>query len=250
MKWIVLTFVTFVLLLSACANINSSDINTSGICADISVSNDASNNVYVSTKLTAGCGLSASYVSLNSGDSLVANYLGTDSTLIKHTDLTNNISYTVNTNQSYANNGLIYVKLNRTSGNVSAPNSFVTLPTSFTISSPTNGRSYANGDTITITQNNYDSLDNVEFSLNCMLSDSSGFTWGSNQNPTNGASYSITVSALGSRIWSSTSPTLTSCSGTMKVVRSASGYADPNLDSGSTVHAKYSASVSNISITF
>lgn len=115
--------------LSACANVTSQDLSTSGIFANITVSNNDVGGISVSSTLTAGSGLGATYVDLSGGDALSSLYLGAQKSMVRHKNVLGIISYdsTYNSAQPYGVDNMVTVSFNRPS-HQDAPNSYVTLP--------------------------------------------------------------------------------------------------------------------------
>ena len=236
------------LLLGGCADISSSDIRTSGICADINVYN-SNNRVKVDTTLTAGCGVGGSYVMLDGSDYLSANYLSSSYTLSKHTEFISNItSYIATSSSNYSTGEQVSVALNRDSGSVSARNSFVNLPQTFVMTQPVNNAVYTSGGTINFSWDRVHSPSSVSLKLECNRSDGSS-TIGSMQQASYGTFHQITVSEVYNRFSQPGAPALLSCSGTARVKQSQAGYIDPAYESGSKITASYIQS-RNISINF
>lgn len=236
------------LLLGGCADISSSDIRTSGICADIDIYN-SNNKVKIDTRLTAGCGLGGSYVVLDSGDYLSANYLSHNYTLSQHTEFLSNItSYSASSSSNYSESEQITVALNRNSDSVSARNSFVNLPQTFSLTQPVNNAVYATGSTINFSWDRPHPSSRVSLNVSCNHSDGSTSS-GSMYRTSSATSHQISVLEVYNNFFQPGGPALISCSGRANVKQSQTGHIDPAYKSGSKITASYIQS-RNIGINF
>lgn len=115
--------------MSACADMSSQDILTSGIYADIVVTNNSNNSITVNTELTAGNGLFATYIDLEGGDRLDSLYLGAQKNMQRQGSIFGDISYksVYTSSQPYSTDSQVTVSLYRTV-HQNAPNSKVLLP--------------------------------------------------------------------------------------------------------------------------
>jgi hypothetical protein len=114
---------------AACADMSSQDILTSGIYADIVITNNSNNSITVNAELTAGNGLFATYIDLEGGDRLDSQYLGAQKQMQRQGSIFGDISYksVYSSSQPYATDNRVTVSLYRTV-HESAPNSTVLLP--------------------------------------------------------------------------------------------------------------------------
>jgi hypothetical protein len=259
MKWTVVPTVAFGLIAGGCADIGSEDIRTSGICATITASNDSNNKVIVETELTAGCGLGGSYVVLGSGESLTTSYMSQNYTLSRHTDILTNItSYSATTNLDYRAGEQITVALNRPSDYVSATNSYVMLPSEFSITTPSASNtsySLSSGDTITVVWTGASTTDSILFNLTCQAAgtgDTVHATISRSPDQTTPSPFTITMADMDSILNdpNDSIDDVSSCNkGTVSVIRSVTGSADPALDLDSRIRGKFKVS-RDISLSF
>lgn len=237
------------LILTGCADISSSDIRTSGICADIDIYNSSNNRVQIDTTLKAGCGLGGSYVDLDGSDYLSANYLSGNYILSQDNGfLTNIISYNATSTTSYMAGEQLTVALNRDSSHVSALNSYVSLLSAFVLTQPVNNSVYSAGQTINFSWDRSLADSRVYLQLQCNRSDGST-TNTTISRTTNINSYQIPVADIYSVLYSPDGPTPVSCSGTANVKQYQSGTIDPAFDYGSGITSSYILS-RNININF
>ncbi|MDH5361258.1 MAG: hypothetical protein OEX03_11870 [Gammaproteobacteria bacterium] len=236
------------LILSGCADISSSDIRTSGICADIDIFN-SNNRVQIDTTLKAGCGLGGSYVDLDGNDYLSANYLSGDYILNKHSEFLSNItSYHATSTTNYTAGEQVYVKLNRDSTSVSADNSFVNLLSPFTLTQPVNNSTYSSGQSISFSWDRSQPGSSVYLQLECNKSDGSNTT-AKIYRTTSSTAYTIGVSEVYNVLYTPGEATPLNCSGTANVKQHLAGNIDPAYENGSRITSSYLQS-RNISINF
>ena len=236
------------LILTGCADIGSSDIRTSGICADIDVYN-SNNRVQIDTTLTAGCGLGGSYVVLDGSDYLSANYLSANYILSKHSGfLTNITSYHATSNTNYTAGELVNVELNRDSTSVSAANSFANLLSPFTLTQPANYSVFTSGQNINFSWDRSLPGTSVYLQLECNKSDGSHTTTTMSRT-TSATSYQIDVAEVYNVLYDPGGATPLSCSGTANVKQRLAGTIDPAYENGSTITSSY-LQTRNININF
>ena len=139
------------LLATGCAQVDSEDLKTSGMYANIRVKAKDTTTAEVGVDLTAGSGGAASKVNLTQGDTLTAVAGGQNQTLSQTytVKLVNDLHY--RTAFDFDGSGEAFtIALQRDAGQ-SAPDSTVTLPAAFSITAPTEGASLSAGDTLTVT---------------------------------------------------------------------------------------------------
>lgn len=241
MKWISPAIATLGLLTSACADIESGDIRTSGICATITATNSSNNKIDVEATLTAGCGLGGSYVVLDSGEDFTAQYLSNSYSLSRSTDWITNIThYVATTNADYAAGEQLTVSLDRPTGYVDAPNSYVTLPSGFNITAPANGTPYTAGDSITIDWTGT-TADRIHLDMTCLEDITADTVHTSISRTPTSIPYTIPVSELDAIINdpSDSIGHVSSCNGTLSVIRTQVGAADPALDPQSHIYGRF-----------
>lgn len=115
------------IVLAACGDESSSSLLTSGMSADITAQSDGS-TTNVTAELFDGDPLQLIYVDLGSGDQLVAHY-NADSNVMEQQQLLTIIAYVATFDDTH-DGDTFTVALNRTLDG-GAPNSTMTLPTSF-----------------------------------------------------------------------------------------------------------------------
>ncbi|MFZ5440562.1 MAG: hypothetical protein ACOZQL_11175 [Myxococcota bacterium] len=115
-----------------CETVNSSDIKTSGLYADLEVTADGTGRSAAKATLTLGAG-SLTFLELASGDSLTVRS-GTDSKAMSRRSLLGSTWYEAELTGEEANKAFT-VSLTR-ANDTSAPSSSVTLPAPFSLTAP------------------------------------------------------------------------------------------------------------------
>lgn len=221
---------------------SSEDILTSGIYADIEISNNSYNSITVVTELTAGNGLFATYIDLEGGDQLDSTYLGAMYRMKRQGSLFGDISYksTYTSSQPYATDNRVTIAFTR-SVTQNAPNSSVLLPdpiSSLTLSSTSVTPSqFVTGSWPRISGKSY-ALEAVIKLNGCRneKGDSTSITYYGYGSDT--GSYSFRISNLISPGYSCPAGS----SGTLIIKRVRSGSIDPAFGGGK-IRAKYVKSI-------
>jgi hypothetical protein len=120
-------------LLCACTKVDSNDILTSGMHADIEARGAADGTTTVSTTLFLGNPLNLNFIELQADDQLLATF-GTSSKVMTKAELLNIVSYHADF-PTNAEGSQFEVSLDR-SVDDGAPSSVATLPAPFTIATP------------------------------------------------------------------------------------------------------------------
>jgi hypothetical protein len=154
--------------ISGCSNTSSENVTTAGIAADINVVADGSGRTEVRVFLEVGSGgLGATSLRVGPSDSLTVLANGIQKTMIEHSSIFGQYSYTASYGFDDADT-LFVVSFLRDNG-VSAPNSSVTLPAGFIVLSPTSIVVYGRNDNISIvwTPNITSIVPKVQVTLTC-----------------------------------------------------------------------------------
>jgi hypothetical protein len=122
------------LLLTACGNLSSEDVKTSGIHADIVASTDGTGSTEVRATLRVGGATSNQFLDLSGDDELMASTTSGSAQPMSRQELLGAISY-VSTFPVDAPDTGFKVDFERTV-DVSAPDSHATLPAAFAITAP------------------------------------------------------------------------------------------------------------------
>ncbi len=160
--------VVCIAVISGCSNTSSENVTTAGIAADINVVADGSGRTEVRVFLEVGSGgLGATSLRLGPSDSLTVLANGIQKTMIEDSSIFGQFSYTASYDFDDADT-FIVVSFLRVNG-VSAPNSSVTLPAGFIVSSPTSNVAYGRNDNISIvwTPNITSIVPKIQVTLTC-----------------------------------------------------------------------------------
>jgi len=160
-------------VLSACAEVESEDLRTSGIYAEMHVTAE-DDSAFVQARLRTGRALDADSVLLSPGDQLSAAVSGVSIPLLKsdsggYTGLLDNV----------AGGSEINIKFSRLDA-VDASNSRVTLPKAFELTAPALAETFKSGETITAAWSPNDPANTVlvNYSIDCTASDNNGIPYG------------------------------------------------------------------------
>lgn len=138
-KWMIFAGVAMAMAGCTCETVKSQDIKTSGLYADLDATATGDNKTKVKATLTLGQG-SLTFLELSSGDVLTAS-TGTTSKTMSRTSLFGSTWYEAELGGDTANMD-VKVSLSR-AADASAPNSVVTLPAPFSISTPTPNQKFS-----------------------------------------------------------------------------------------------------------
>ena len=213
-------------VLSACNTVNSKDLKTSGITADITI-DGSSSQTSVTAFLSTGSGLGADPVNLDPGDTLSTSDGTNSQVMVKASNGKYITSFPGNTSKPYT------VSLTR-NADVDAPNTAVTLPAPFTINSPTANQTFVSNAPIPLTWSPAAGSGTLKTNHSVDCTDNTGATLSSNS-----ASYTISNTGNTSITLSMPTPspgtTLASCSAIITLKLSTNGTVDPAYGSGSIV---------------
>lgn len=219
-----------------CSKVDSADLKTHGFYADYSA-RDYGSSVRVTANFSTSS-FSNDTIKLSYGDSVAATLGGSIKGMTESTNIFGQYTYsaTFNTSGSDQTVTIDFERLN----DISAPNSYVTIPSAFSISSPANNTVYTktNDSTISVVWAPVSSTlaTFVSFRGNCITPDgATSFSTGQNVQANIG-SYGITVGQLLQEfIANEKNPpaSITSCSSVeIELTRSANGVIDSNFGQG------------------
>jgi len=159
--------------LVACADVDSKDIRTSGIYAEISV-RAQDDTAHVFARLRTGRALDNDTVLLSPGDQLSASVSGRSIPLYE----TETEAYS-GVLENVSGGSEIFVKFTRID-DVDAPNTRAILPEEFDISAPSPAETYNAGESITVVWSPGDPSNtvSVSYSLDCTVYDANGIPSG------------------------------------------------------------------------
>ncbi len=141
----------FALFAAACTSVKSTDVETSGMSAHMTVTADGQGNTGVNAELNVDVSLT-DYVDLSSGDALVATAGGGASQTMSRSDLLGVISYGASFTGQDAPGTAYVVAFDRKAPDVSAPSSTCTIPQPFSLTAPASTASFSRaGDAVVVT---------------------------------------------------------------------------------------------------
>jgi hypothetical protein len=220
---------------AACTDLKSADLKTDGMSAYMTVQADGSGQTGVSAKLQVDNN-ATDYVTLSSGDTLVASVAGKSQTMSE-----SNVLGIVSYGASFTGedgSGMAYtVALHRSPSDVSAPNSTCTLPAAFTIGTPATGSAFSRASQdIVVNYGQASSGDAVSYSL------SGGCITGSNAT-VSGDPGTFTLSRGSIVQLPNQPPAYASCQVTLTITRNRAGTIDPAYGSGGQINCIQTRSV-------
>lgn len=209
---------------AGCTSVQSSNIKTAGMSANLTVTDDGSGSTNVRMQLNDG----ANSIDLSNGDRLTAT-VGSQSSPMGRNDVIGDVYYTANFSGADAKDTMFTVAFTR-AADTSAPNSNVSLPQPFNITAPTAGKSFSRAtDDITVT---YDSTGQPE-GMNWSL-DGSCVNSGSGSVTNDTGSFTILHASLPS---SDQMQKSASCTVTVTLKRSRNGTVDSAFGQGGSAVA-------------
>ncbi len=224
--------------LSACDNVDSEDIRTSGIYAYFRASADNENQTYIFADLRTGPGLFADKIILSAGDTLKAGMGPVEHTLSR--DGNNNYVTTFDINGSDAE---VIIGLDR-ANDTDAPNSRVTLPTGFAITTPGAAHVFNRGEDITITWDPSVSDKNINITIGgtCTASGTSQqLSFSRDVTLSDTGTYASAVDVvMNARGQLDQFDTGKNCPGYIFLERKTDGTLDPNYGKGGSISASLS----------
>jgi hypothetical protein len=216
---------SFALASAACTDLKSADLRTAGMSAYMTVQADGSGQTQVSTKLYVDNN-STDYVTLSSGDSLVASVAGHSETMTE-SNILGIVSYAASFSGQDGSGAAYTVALHRGAMDVSAPNSTCSLPMAYTIGAPATGSTFSRAnDAMTVNYGPGSSGDAVNYSLSgsCIM--------GSGNVGVSGDPGSFTLARGSILAVPNQPPSQSSCEVTLTITRTRAGTVDPAYGSG------------------
>ena len=221
--------------MTGCSSTDSENVKSGGIYASITVEADGGGDTKIWTTLQVGNGLLATDLELSPTDHLLA-YANGITKIMEYDGFPLFVTY--QTAFPFDDEDTEYrIELNR-SKDISAPNSVVTMPPPFSITSPA-GLSYTKDATVTVNWEPAYSLDRmlINYSVNCIGSDGEKHPAFYTVGATDNGQRDIVVS----EILSNASPKFTDsskgCSLEITVTRQRKGTIDPNYGEGGEISA-------------
>jgi hypothetical protein len=221
--------------LCACTSVQSANLKTAGMSAQMSVTADGSGNTAVHANLYVGNNIT-DYVDLSPGDSLAATVNGHTQTMSRSSVL-GVIGYDTSFGGGMDTENTMYtVALNRTGGDMSAPSSTVTLPKVFSITGPTPGKSFSRvNDSIVVTWDTT-SGDAMSYSVD-------GTCLNERSHVSTGTDTGTVTIAKGALVSTNASNATTTCMATLILHRVRNGNIDPNFGSGGSISGEQDRSI-------
>jgi hypothetical protein len=220
---------------AACTDLQSADLKTAGMSANMTVQVDDSGQTTASATLNVDDN-STDFVTLSSGDSLTTSVAGQTQTMTEN-DALNDVSYSTTFSNEEAS-GLVYtIAFNRSSGNTSAPSSTCTLPAPFTIASPTTSGSFSRATAdIEVNYGSGGSSDGVQYTVQ------GACVQGPLAQELDGDPGTFTI-PHGAITPNSPSQSSQTCSVTLTITRTRMGQLDPAYGSGGQIECLQARSV-------
>jgi hypothetical protein len=217
---------------AACTDLQSADLTTAGMSTTMSVTGDGSGQTTVTAQFNVDDN-STDFVNLSSGDSVIAQVGGQSQTMSESNAL-GDISYQASFSGEDGSGTVYTIDLQRTNG-VSAPSSTVTMPSPFTITSPTSSSIFSRATSdIVVTYSNAGTDDSMTWSV-------SGVCVNGANGTVSGDTGTFTI-ARGNLAPIGGGDTGT-CQVTLSMTRSRYGQVDPHYGSGGTITAQHVRSV-------
>jgi hypothetical protein len=215
-------------VVAGCTDLSSSDLKTAGMSATMTVQGDGTGQTTVTAQFNVDSN-GTDFVNLTSGDTATASVASQSRTLSESNDL-GDIAYETTFMGEDAEGTLYTIALNRTT-DVSAPSSTVTMPSPFSITTPTSSSSLSRtASDITVTYTNSGTPDTM--------------TWYVSGDCIAGAAGTVSgdagtfVIAKGSLATSQNAQGGT-CQATLTLTRTRPGQLDPHYGSGGSINAQH-----------
>ncbi|MBS1121851.1 MAG: hypothetical protein H6Q90_4079 [Deltaproteobacteria bacterium] len=211
----------------ACTKVDSSDILTSGMHADIEAQGAADDTTSVTATLYLGNPINLNFIELTADDQLLVT-LGTSSKVMERTELLNIVGYHASF-PTNAEGSQFEISLER-SVDDGAPSSLATLPAPFTIVPPT-ATSFSRAAAMTIDCDPAGSAgDQMRWRASGSCIDTKIDTF-----PGDSGSVTIPASALTKRVAQQGEQVPDSCSATLEITRTREGELDLHYGKGGSV---------------
>jgi hypothetical protein len=217
---------SFACLVAGCSQVDSDAVRTSGMYADLSIEADGSGGTLTRASLRVGGSSSNTFINLSGGDALVTR-VGAASYPMVRQEALGTVWYQAVPPVDSANTAF-RISLLR-DNDISAPNSDVTLPAPFTITSPAPGSEFSRNSAVTITWSGAGAADPLTWQVTGDCIDS---RYG-NQAADIGT---LTIPAGG--ITPRTNQGAASCTATIRFYRTRAGVVDPAYGEGGELYAR------------
>jgi hypothetical protein len=212
------------LFVPACTSVKSSDLETSGMSAHMTVTADGQGNTDVIAELNVDTN-ATDFVDLSAGDSLVSTAAGGAPRSMSRSDVLGVISYDTGFTGEDAAGTAYTVAFHRKAPNVSAPSSTCTLPQPFAITAPASGASLSRaGDAVVVAYSNSGQPDAMTYQVTGPCVNTATGTL-----PTDSGSITIPKGTLVE------SGGTSSCTATLTLRRSRNGQLDPAFGYGGSI---------------
>jgi hypothetical protein len=225
MRFSTLTLFAFVALpaIACTEDVNSTDVKTSGVYADMSVTAKGNGSSEVAAGLKVGGSNSNTYMNLDGADELIAT-VGDESKA-----MSGGPNYYKTTFATDAADTAFVIAFNRGPDDIQAPNSTVSLPAPFTIAGIATGDSISRAAGLTATWTAATDGDSMRWSLDgdCLFATNRSLT---------GDTGTVTVATADFSVHSGDEQT--SCPANFCVARTRSGTVDPNFGEGGVIDAE------------
>lgn len=221
--------------LIGCAKTDSDNVRIKGIHASIGVAAEGNGNTTVSTTLKVGSGLGGTTLELASSDTLLA-YANGITKVMRDNSSFLGASYT--TTFPFDDEGTEFrVEFDRSEG-TSAPNSVVTLPAPFTITS-TPGATYAKNAIVSVTWEPAYTTDNmlVDYWITCPDSNGDSYLATYTVGATDNGQRDINVSEILNKASPGIKDSSKGCRLEITVIRRRFGELDPHYGEGGSIAA-------------
>jgi hypothetical protein len=216
--------VTVVVFVPACTSVKSTDIDTSGMSAHMTVTADGQGDTAVSAELNVDTN-ATDFVDVSSGDSLSAAAGGGPGRSMTRSDLLGVISYGTSFTGEDAPGTAYTIAFSRNAPNVSAPSSTCTIPQPFAITAPASGMSFSRStDAVLVTYSNGGQSDAMTYLVSGSCVNTAGGTV-----PADSGSVAIPKGTLVDSAGPST------CMATLTLRRSRTGRLDPAFGYGGSI---------------
>jgi hypothetical protein len=231
------TWLTCLLFVSAagCTDLQSSDLKTAGMSTTMSVTGDGTGQTTVTAQWNVDDN-GTDFVDLSSGDTAIAK-VGALSQTMTESNALGDISYQTAFSGEDSGGTVYTIALQRTS-DVSAPSSTVTMPSPFTITTPTSSSSFsrANADIVVVYSSAGSPGGTMSWTVSgiCVNGSASGVV--------SGDTGTFTI-ARGSLLPPSGGGAGGTCQATLTMTRAQYGSVDPSYGSGGSIVAQHVRSV-------
>jgi hypothetical protein len=211
--------------LAACTDLQSSNLKTSGMSAEMKVVSDGSGQTTVTAWLHVDNNIT-DFVTLSSGDTLTATAASQTQSMSEDNFL-GDVSYETTFSNESASGTVYTVALHR-ANDTNAPDSTCTLPAPFTVLSPAAGMTVSRASDIVVTYGPASANDSVTYSL------SGSCIEGPTDVSLDGDPGTFTISHAAITPAADASPTQ-ACMATLSITRSRTGTIDPAFGNGGDI---------------